>query len=297
VRAAHLREVWDGQLREAFACKRLWTESSDELGFDAMKEKLHQLQTAKENRLVEQNEELIKMVRFVREGYNAKLQIHRIRDGLNAPRNQIIVAQWCTEADAEYELLKSAREQGDYHTTQEHHSILKDIQKRSETLRSEDEKAQTRAGRQGIGFIIISILAAVAGIVALSYAGIATESIPVLGIPYSVVAWSMLGAVAAMLYRFLNEAVGQLETVKWLVVRPIQGIIMGCFLYYIIATGLIVVGGQQVTSSGTALSAIGDAVRPELGPIIAFLGGFSDRFTNEMVNRATSIFSDKSAEE
>lgn len=87
-----------------------------------------------------------------------------------------------------------------------------------------------------------------------------------------------------MLYQFLNRPVSQLETVKWLVARPIQGIIMGSFLYLIVEGGLFILSSEQV-------------VRTEMAAVIGFLGGFSDKFTEEMVRRATSILTQDGSEQ
>ena len=105
----------------------------------------------------------------------------------------------------------------------------------------------------------------------------------VLLVPYTVIIWSGLGSFAAMLYQFLHRPVSQLETFKWLVARPIQGIIMGSFLYLVIAGGLLILGNQTTE------------LRSEMAAAIGFLGGFSDRFADEMVKRATSILSQQSS--
>jgi len=287
VREAGMRTVWESQLKEGIELEELWKAKS--LDANEMQPQLQERIKIKEDQFNKQQRELIEMVKFIQESYNSRLGIQRVRDQISDPNNKLIVENWSNEADAGYELLKLAREQGDYQAAQQQYTLLLEISRRTEELKKEENKAKEKAGWLVLIFVIISMITLLVVIVGLHFSGLDKESIPILGLPYSVVAWSAIGSIAAMLYQFLNRPVSQLETMKWLVARPIQGILMGSFLYFVIAGGIIVLTNREAPIGPE--EAIRSAVKPELAAVIAFLGGFSDRFADEMVRRATSILS------
>ncbi len=105
------------------------------------------------------------------------------------------------------------------------------------------------------------------------------SEIPLLGIPVSVALWAAIGSLAAILYRFYTQRPERIRTeLKWLIARPIIGIIMGSLEYLAILSGLIVFGTNQ---TGTPDSL--NNTRPQLLWMLAFLGGFSDRFFESLI--------------
>lgn len=137
--------------------------------------------------------------------------------------------------------------------------------------------------------------------------------IPVFRIPSSVVMWGALGSLAAILYRFYTERERvrfDLE-VRWLIARPLVGIIMGCLAYLALVTGLLLLvpeadrratestpaqsapagstapaerlpsGGVPSPSPGTADTDL--ARRMPIYWIVAFLAGFSDKFYTRII--------------
>jgi len=290
VREVNMRAAWESQLREGIELEELWKNAGNSLGANEMEPQLQERIRIKEEQLNNQNRELIEMIKFIQEGYNSRLVIQRIRDGLSDPTNKLTVENWNNEADASYELLRLARERGDHGAAKEQHSLLLDLSKRTEDLKKEENRAKEKAGWLVLAFVIISIVTLLVVINILNKRHLDRHDIiPILGLPYSVVAWSAIGSIVAMLYQFLNRPVSQLETMKWLVARPIQGILMGSFLYFVIAGGIIVLTNEEFPAATNGL--IDNVVKPELAAVIAFLGGFSDRFADEMVKRATSILS------
>ena len=111
VRAVRLREVWENQLTEAENLRTAWNSNGD-LSLDDMRTELRRLKQRKEERFDNQNKELIELTRFIQEGYSNRLQIEQISDTLSDPTNRIMSKNWCHEAEAAYNLLKIAREQG-----------------------------------------------------------------------------------------------------------------------------------------------------------------------------------------
>jgi len=94
----------------------------------------------------------------------------------------------------------------------------------------------------------------------------------VFGVPLSVILWGAAGSLAAILYRFYTEQ-GQIRFAaefRWLIARPIIGIIMGAVVYLALVSGLILVSPSE--PAGVA------GERMKVFWIISFLAGFSDKF-------------------
>lgn len=106
----------------------------------------------------------------------------------------------------------------------------------------------------------------------------ATEPGYLFGVPTPVILWGAAGSLAAILYRFYTEQ-GRIRFAtefRWLIARPIIGIIMGGVVYIALKSGLVLLttaGGTQTQNS----SAIPDTNNAAFW-IIAFLAGFSDKF-------------------
>jgi len=289
-REPHMRQTWEIRLKEANEILTSWKDQGNKPSIKDMQAELQRIRQEKDKLFKDQSNVVVMLIQYIQEGYRRKLQIEQAHHTLSDPGNREKVAEWQHKAEAEYNLLKIAREQGDHDIAKEHHSILLEIQGRADGLKDEEKRAKKRTGRAVILFIILATFSLGGVLYYLNCKGLANTKVPALNVPYAVIVWSAIGSIAAMLYQFLNRPVSQLETFKWLVARPMQGIIMGSFLYLIIAAGLLVSGNQ--TSNDT-----GNAVRPELAAVIAFLGGFSDRFVDEMVKRATSILTQQSSEQ
>ena len=106
----------------------------------------------------------------------------------------------------------------------------------------------------------------------------AQEPIALLGVPPSIVTWAATGSLAAILYRFYDETgrVNFTYEVRWLIARPIIGIIMGSVAYIALMSGLILLG----TTPPDFTNATGVTLIRSQGIywIIAFVAGFSDKF-------------------
>jgi uncharacterized membrane protein (DUF485 family) len=115
---------------------------------------------------------------------------------------------------------------------------------------------------------------------------------PILGIPLSIVLWGAAGSLAAILYRFYTEQ-GRIRLAsefRWLIARPVIGIIMGAVVFLAFYSGLILMGSEGGYSGapapgaeieGTAIGA-GAETMAGIGErkvfwVIAFLAGFSDK--------------------
>ncbi len=59
--------------------------------------------------------------------------------------------------------------------------------------------------------------------------------IPVFGIPWPVLVWSLVGSFASMIYRFnANPIFDFTDAIKWMITRPVQGVVFGSTLYLIL---------------------------------------------------------------
>jgi hypothetical protein len=101
-------------------------------------------------------------------------------------------------------------------------------------------------------------------------------TLPIIGVPVSVLVWAGIGSLAAILYRFYTQEIGRMnQELRWLIARPIIGIIMGSISYLGILSGLLILSATD----GKAGS-----VRDEVVWLLAFLGGFSDRFFESVIS-------------
>lgn len=288
VRAPYLRSIWENQLVEVNAMMSAWESLEDEPSGEIMKADLQKLRQNKEKRSDTERIEVIEMIDFVSKGNSWKLQIQRINDTVTDPNNQLLLNTWLSEVDAEYRLLQNARDQGNHETAKEHFDKLKKIVDEVKQVKDKEDQDKVKASKLVIRFILVSLATLIIVLWVLAITKLAEMTIPALGIPYAVVAWSALGSIAAMLYQFINRPVSQLETTKWLVARPIQGIIMGSFLYLTLSAGLLFLGNPDIIANQQQMSET-EPLRQSAAVVVAFLGGFSDRLSEAMVKRATSI--------
>ena len=100
--------------------------------------------------------------------------------------------------------------------------------------------------------------------------------IPILSIPVTVVLWSMIGSLAAMLYRFNKSSDSEmLFPMRWLFTRPVTGMVMG-MIVYLLMKGVLIVSGSRIP-----FESLGSQ---EVVWLVAFFAGFSDRFNDFVMN-------------
>jgi hypothetical protein len=106
--------------------------------------------------------------------------------------------------------------------------------------------------------------------------------LPLLSVPWPVIVWSFVGSVAATFHRFNSiPSYNFTETVKWIVTRPVQGVLLGAATYLVLSSGLYVVtAGSTPTPLGTTPVSITDVVIM----VVCFLVGFSDRVADGIFN-------------
>ncbi len=114
---------------------------------------------------------------------------------------------------------------------------------------------------------------------------LASLRLPLIGIPWPVIVWSLIGSFAAMIYRFNKKPIYDFgDAVKWMLTRPVQGVVLGAAFYLVLISGLFLFGGRATseTSSNTANDII---------LILSFLVGFSDRFADSVFRAIVDKYS------
>lgn len=140
--------------------------------------------------------------------------------------------------------------------------------------REERELKEQRAWQ----LLAIAIMCLYIGLLVLCVILLKDQLIPILNVPLAVIVWGAAGSLAAILYRFYTEQ-GRIRfssEFRWLIARPIIGIIMGAVVYLALVSGLILLGATPNTSSSPE-GALPNS-RFEVYSVIAFLAGFSDKF-------------------
>jgi hypothetical protein len=158
------------------------------------------------------------------------------------------------------------------------------------------KEQQLQRGEAQLRWIVpLLVLVYVAVIILfIVFGGIAwttSTEIPIIGIPMSVILWSVIGSIAAILYRFYTR--GKTKTtdeIRWLIARPIIGIVMGALSYLAIISGLFIFGSAVGVNSDPS------AARPQLLWVVAFLGGFSDKFFEAIINAVVGRISNHNQE-
>jgi hypothetical protein len=115
--------------------------------------------------------------------------------------------------------------------------------------------------------------------------------VPIIGIPMSVILWSVIGSIAAILYRFYTRGKTKAtDEIRWLIARPIIGVVMGALSYLAIISGLFIFGSAIGVNSDPTIA------RPQLLWVVAFLGGFSDKFFEAIINAVVGKISNQKQE-
>lgn len=110
--------------------------------------------------------------------------------------------------------------------------------------------------------------------------------LPLIGIPWPVIVWSLIGSFAAMIYRFNKKPIYDFgDAVKWMLTRPVQGAVLGSAFYLVLISGLFLFGARSTAEN----SATGTANAVIL--ILSFLVGFSDRFADSVFRSIVDKYS------
>ena len=99
------------------------------------------------------------------------------------------------------------------------------------------------------------------------------------GIPVPVILWSVIGSLTSMLLRAGRAPFADVsEALRWVISRPIVGVVMGILTYLLLVAGLLVFAGQAEPQT------------PQLLWVIAFVGSFSDTLSVNLLQKVLGQF-------
>lgn len=95
-------------------------------------------------------------------------------------------------------------------------------------------------------------------------------------VPVPILVWAFAGGMVGVLYQIAFRRSQTARFYTWLVAKPIVGMVFGAIVYFLAVSGELALNGR------TQISNI------ELLNVLAFLGGFSDRYSVDLLDRITS---------
>ncbi|MBN1929790.1 MAG: hypothetical protein JW764_09650 [Chlorobiaceae bacterium] len=187
------------------------------------------------------------------------------------------------------ELLSHAEQQLTYPVSRKNM-----IDARIDIARIEIEIRRSQSSKTS--FVIIVAIVYVFAIVATGFisAGLITTGVEakvlnsdlIMGIPLPIWVWGVIGSLTSMLFRAgYFPFTDRREAFRWLLFRPIVGVVMGVLTYLMVTAGLIVFAGNANTQA------------PELLWIIAFVGSFSDNLSINLLQTVLGKFQVKELKE
>lgn len=95
-------------------------------------------------------------------------------------------------------------------------------------------------------------------------------------VPVSILEWGFIGGMVGVLYRLSfkqHRHRNESQLYRWIIAKPIVAIVMGAIVYFLAVSGELALNGSTQINNIEFLN------------VIAFLGGFSDRFSIDLLNR------------
>lgn len=153
-------------------------------------------------------------------------------------------------------------------------------------IAKQQANARAELGLQRIIIVLLIsyLIILVGGIIIGSRFGLDAETtLPLLNIPLGLVIWAGVGSFTSILYRYYTH---QLQSnvsnrLRWLVVRPVVGIIMGVVIALALQGGLFLLDANPESSV---------EINMQVLSLFAFLGGFSDRLFEGILDSIVGRF-------
>lgn len=95
-------------------------------------------------------------------------------------------------------------------------------------------------------------------------------------VPVPILQWAFVGGIVSVLYKLAFDRTHCPKSdalYAWIVAKPVVGIVMGALVYFIAVSGELALNGKTQINNIQFLN------------IIAFLGGFSDRFSLDLLEK------------
>jgi hypothetical protein len=154
-----------------------------------------------------------------------------------------------------------------------------------ELLQDEDREL---TGEKRWKIWLIGIAALYLLILILAIPGFSTDR-RILGVPFPIIVWGGVGSFAAILHRFYKSPrrINLEIELRWLFARPIIGIVMGSVSYLALVSGALVF---SATPSQDLAAELDVSAEQWQFWVVAFLGGFSDKFYEKIIEWLTGTF-------
>jgi peptidoglycan/LPS O-acetylase OafA/YrhL len=94
-------------------------------------------------------------------------------------------------------------------------------------------------------------------------------------VPVPILMWAFIGGMVGVLYQLAFGQGLNPRFYTWLVAKPVVGLVMGAIVYF------LAVGGELTLNGKTQIENI------QILSVLAFLGGFSDRYSVGLLDRIT----------
>ncbi len=107
-------------------------------------------------------------------------------------------------------------------------------------------------------------------------------------VPLPILQWAFVGGMIGVLHQLSfsrTRRTGQAGFYAWLVAKPVVGLVMGAVVYFVAVSGELALNGRT------------DIANIQLLNVLAFLGGFSDKYSIELLERITGGSSLKKQDE
>ena len=216
-------------------------------------------------------------------------QLESLQDQLERQKNRNQAADLASAYRTGLAKLKSLDRKGSYNLDELHAMVLAISEVESSWQKlvglSESEERLAKRLRWAIGGIIVLFLALVVAAAAVAPGLIqVNQPIALLGIPPSVILWSLIGSFVAILMRFIRLKFWEVgDFFKWFLARSLVGFIIGAALYLIVVSGFFVFGIIIGSPSGALTS----PPRPEIFWLLTFAGASNDRIAEKVLSVAT----------
>jgi len=157
--------------------------------------------------------------------------------------------------------------------------IIKEIEKHNHIIEVlvDADKIKTRKTKKTVIFalttviILMGVLAWLTSFLGINLSG---KQYALFGVPILVIIWGFIGSFASMIYRFNKKPIHDFgDSVKWLITRPVQGIILSSAFYWVLISSQFIISGGK--SADTLVNS------DEVILMFSFLIGFSDKFADK----------------
>ena len=94
-------------------------------------------------------------------------------------------------------------------------------------------------------------------------------------VPVPILVWALVAGMVSVLYQLAFRKRQTSRFYTWLIAKPVVGMVMGAIVYFLAVSGELALNGKAEIQNIEFLN------------VLAFLGGFSDRYSIDLLDRIT----------